>query len=196
MRTHGAFVGLTVLFSTASACVETSTEPEPLPEGIGRVEFQLSGALNWSFSVTGPAHDQAGPDWNGIADAQITQLQSGTAVIRVQGVTRISDTKKDRIFIYVPSPQVGIYSIPASPSEMDGFRQITIWLNEDYPFGGSPDAIFRMDFGRIQIISVDGNRLRGTFSGTGQKVDPATGDFVKPAVTVEIRGGAFDVPIV
>jgi hypothetical protein len=190
MRTYITLLGLSALLSSVSSCRDGV---DPLPEDVGHVEFRMSGALTQHFSVTAPAKLE-GRDWNSVAYAELFRLQSGAPLRWVEARHRISDSKMDRIFVYFPLPEVATYAVPAGPQQV--VREVWVSLGEDYPYGGSAEATFRMDSGTIQLTRAVPGRVRGTFGGRARKINPANRELIQPAATVDIRSGAFDVPIV
>ncbi len=64
---------------------------------------------------------------------------------------------------------------------------------QDDPQAASPEELIVLLQGSVNVQSIDDQRIRGTFQGSGLRV---VGAFVDPSQTVTVTGGTFDVPVV
>ena len=178
----------------AAGCASNSTQP--LPGDVGHLEFRVSGARTVQFDVTAKNDQNAAADFAAAFHAQGYPNSSQT-VLQISARDLRDSIHANRVFLQTPDVVPGRYAIgtDCAGGGPAVCGHVLIGLNDDYRDPGSGES-FLLISGAIQLVSVQQNRVWGTFSGTARQIDlNAAGAFLEPPVVIQVRGGQFDVPI-
>lgn len=174
-------------------CRDGTGPADPLAPS-GHLEFSYEGnEIAGAFSATGPMDTRTFT--YGTWAAATTD---GTG-INIVSLTAHDNWKADMVGIFLPGVSgTGTFALggPTCDAPDPTCRDGEFLVNFDYRslLGNTtvppPDAFFVIREGTLTIASNDGERIRGSFSGT------AVYDGEEGPWTIAIRDGSFDVPLV
>lgn len=170
-----------------SACAESpagSGDPSA-----GEVRFTYTSAnssLSGTFHAEGapPPAGGVGQEW-----AAGTTLEDVDQLVAF-GIVPLGGEKYDQVAVRFPDAGVGSYSASAS---CEGEQCAGVLFSMGNSTGAIPSWVCTSVTGKVDVASVAGGRVRGTFSGSVRCYSPAVPG---QEPVLEITGGAFDVAVV
>jgi hypothetical protein len=167
-----------------AACSESSTGPGEAA-GNSYLRAELSGSFNGKFDVKGGLFDPV----NGAAYGALVRDDSVTMIL-VQGIELDPDDEEEGRFIqlWFLNPKVGTYGTDKfcySEDEVDLPSCVMVSFYAD-------ETLTILDSGTVRITSMNQERIKGTFEGSGQTWMALEEE---EGLSLQMKNGSFDVRI-
>lgn len=185
--------GLSLLAATCAiilAC-DSDSSTEPSGDLIGSVKFTYSGAgLNGAFDARGGLKNGM-PTSSSAAYGIVSEEDGGEAIGIFASALGPDKSYFDSFWALLSEQTTGTYSVGLNCQPSPGTKRCAyIEVEFDTPMEGEDEgAIFTLISGELTVTSVDGKRLKGTFTGTGLD------EWGDGTAQVTITNGTFDVPV-
>lgn len=207
MRTRRTLFTLGLLCSVALfACSDSSSTGPDLPiTGDGFMKAKISGAHTGTIDITNIGPAGIGDKEGQVAGAQ-WEDEDGYRLVTIGGWSHFFDSDRDgyALTFLILDPETRTYSGSELCTEVD--FELEVESCRVYAFlvgteGGPTSGVgfeVDLDSGQLQITELNERNVAGTFalSGEGTAFSPEFEDDGKPIGTIEVKDGAFDLPVV
>lgn len=189
-RSRTLLLPLLTLVAFGSGCRDTPTGPDPDPTPT--FSFSYSSDRSGSYQTQGDVSlDAARRPEYGSWTAALVDAESDVGIVAARART----APRADVFILalhkVTAP--GTYPLDGGCVDATPSACALGYLGFDYDWNDGDhrlEAEYFITSGTVTVTAIDGDRIRGTFQGSGPKLSSGS----QP--TISITNGAFDVPIV